>query len=88
MFACLLHTEASRNKCDIVLDGYGNGPSPKAHERKRRAKKVAAEVQVSESKPVFSSQKPFLSTPANSRQFITPLGNHQSATGHLVQYAA
>jgi len=72
----------------VVFDGYSNGASPKDPEHERRAKKMAAEVQVNESKLVFGCQESFLANPANKSQFITLLGNQLSAAGHPVQYAA
>ena len=89
IIGCYLGYVRKHYGCNVVVvfDGYGSGPSLKDHEHERRSVKAGPSVQVSESKPICSSQHAFLANTENKLQFISLLGSCLIQNGHTVRYA-
>ena len=68
----------------VVFDGYEQGPSIKDHEHLRRAKKICADVQLSESMEAYKDQEVFLANEKNKQQFIQLIGRYLRDDGQVV----
>ena len=75
--------------CSIVFDGYGNCPSTKDHEHKRRSLKgkSSPNIFVQENISAYGNQHAFLSNDFNKKQFIKLLEFYLFADGHTVEIA-
>ena len=70
----------------IVFDGYGNGPSTKDHEHKRRAGRMCAHVNLDNIQMVPTcNQEVFLKNDQNKAHFISLLSEELRKEGHDVR---
>ncbi len=68
----------------VVFYGYEQGPSKKDHEHQRRAKKVCADIQLSESMEAYRNQEVFLANEKNKNQFILLISKYLRENGQVV----
>ncbi len=68
----------------VVFDGYEQGPSIKDHEHQRRAKKVCADIQLSESMEAYRNQEVFLANEKNKNQFILLISKYMRENGQVL----
>ena len=67
----VLYAKTKYGCCCIVFDGYGNGPSTKDPEHKRRVGKTCADVYLEESMAAHNNKEIFLSNDKNKSKFIS-----------------
>ena len=82
-----IYVKLKYGNCSIIFDGYGNGPSTKDHEHKRRSQKSkpCPIITVLENIPAYGSQHTFLSNDANKNQFVKLLTRYLILDGHHVE---
>ncbi len=78
------YVHAKYGHCDIVFDGYMQGPSIKDHEHRRRVRKACADIQLLESMQAHINQETFLSKEGNKAQFLSLLCRYLEFDGHAV----